>query len=116
MLSPTLQAAIDKYFRSLEVSQRLIALHPREVGGSGNSTALAPAITLSAIAAFEGFAEEFLATVLLTQGHGFAQIAKKVTMNNPTTQVFTNKMVAEVPAIKSRLGDGFSLQVWNIPG
>ncbi|MGW5739982.1 hypothetical protein [Amycolatopsis sp. NPDC003861] len=116
MFSPDLQATAEKYFRSLEVSQRLIALHPRDAGGSGNSAALAPAVTLSVIAAFEGFVEEFLAVVLLLQGHGFAQVAKKVTMNNPTVRLFSSKVAAEVPALKSKLGRDFSLQVWNIPG
>ncbi|MEU8413906.1 hypothetical protein AB0C24_14045 [Amycolatopsis japonica] len=116
MLSPEPQASADKYFKSLEVSQRLIALHPREVGGSGNSAALAPAVTLSVIAAFEGFVEEFLAVVLLLQGHGFAQVARKVTMNNPTARQFASKIAAEIPTLKAKLGRDFSLQVWNIPG
>ena len=115
MLPPDLQASVDRYFRSLEVSQRLIALHPREANGSGNYAALAPAVVLSVIAAFEGFVEEFLAVVLLTQGHGFAQVAKKVTMNNPTLRDFANKMAAEVPTVKNNLGKDFSLRVWNIP-
>lgn len=112
---PTLQDSVERYSRSLEVSQRLIALHPHEAGGSGNHAALAPAVTLSVTAAFEGFVEEFLAAVLLAQGHGFAQVAKKVTMNNPTPRVFAVKMSAELPGIKTHLAAGFSLQVWNIP-
>ncbi|MFD2419009.1 hypothetical protein [Amycolatopsis pigmentata] len=116
MFSPELQSAADKYFRSLEVSQRLIALHPRTAGGSGNHAALAPAVTLSVIAAFEGFVEEFLATVLLLRGHGFAQVAKKITINNPTVRLFASKISAELPSIATRVGDGFSLRVWNIPG
>ena len=59
-----LQASVDRFGRALEVPQRLVALHPRTIGGSGNAAALAPAITLAVIAAFEGFAEDFLATIL----------------------------------------------------
>lgn len=113
---PTLQGAVDRYSRSLEVSQRLIALHPRNVGGSGNHAALPPAVVLSVIAAFEGFVEEFLAAVLLLQGHGFAQVARKMSMNNPTPRVFSKKMSSEISAIGAKLGAGFALQVWNIPG
>ncbi|MEC3978163.1 hypothetical protein [Amycolatopsis sp. H20-H5] len=79
------------------------------------TAALTPAVTLSVVAAFEGFVEEFLAAVLLTQGHGFAQVARKVALNNPTPRLFASKMSAEVPAVKAQLGDGFTLQVWNIP-
>jgi hypothetical protein len=115
--TPSLQIAVDRYIRALEVSQRLIALHPRNVGGSGNHAALAPAIALSTIGAFEGFCEEFLANLLLLNGHGYAHVAKAVgKMNNPTPRQFATALAAEIPSVKTTAGSGYSLQVWNIPG
>ena len=67
------------------------------------------------IAAFEGFVEDFLATVLYLQGHGLAQIAQRVSLNNPTVARFTTKMIGEVPGIRPHVGLGFELRVWNIP-
>lgn len=110
-----LQSPVDRFSRSLEIPQRLIALHPRAVGGSGNAAALAPAATLSVIAAFEGFVEEFLATLLYLQGNGLAQIAKKVTGNNPTVAQFERKVTDALPSLRSRAGEDFEVRVWNIP-
>jgi hypothetical protein len=65
------------------------------------------------ISAFEGFVEDFLANTLYLQGHGLAQIAKKVSMNNPTVSFFSSKMTSELPGIKSKIGQGFELRVWH---
>lgn len=110
-----LQTSVDRFGRALEVPQRLVALHPRTVGGSGNAAALAPAVTLAVIAAFEGFVEDILATTLFLQGHGLAQIAKRVSMNNPTVATFAAKMGGEVPIVRPQIGVGFEVRVWNIP-
>lgn len=62
---------------------RLLALDPRKRGRSGNAAALAPAIVQCAVSSFEGFAEDFFATVLYRQGQSFAQIVKKMNLTNP---------------------------------
>ncbi|SMD14686.1 hypothetical protein [Kibdelosporangium aridum] len=115
LFSPTLQSSVDKFGRSLEVSQRLANLHPRKAGGSGDYAALAPAVTLAVIAAFEGFVEDFLATALYLQGHGLPQIAQKVNINNPTVARFNKLLVADIPGVQSAIGQGFTLRVFNIP-
>lgn len=115
MLAPSLQESVDRFARALEVPQRLAALHPRKQGASGNYAALAPAVALGVIAAFEGFVEDFLATILYLRGFGFGQIAKRVTMNNPTVGIFASKLSAEFPSMTAMIGDGFTVRVWNIP-
>jgi hypothetical protein len=44
---------------------------------------LAPATVQCAISAFEGFAEDFFATVLYRQGRSFAQTVRKMDLINP---------------------------------
>lgn len=56
---------MDRFGRSLEVPQRLVALHPRKAGHSGNFAALTPAVVLGVISAFEGFVEDFLGNCAL---------------------------------------------------
>jgi hypothetical protein len=89
VLAPSLQASVDRFARSLIVPSRLLALHPRKQGGAGDAAALAPAITLGVLSAFEGFVEDFFATVLYQQGQSFAQIVKK--MNSPTRTSATSR-------------------------
>lgn len=84
-LGTDLQGSVTKFASALGTPNRLLKLAPRSAGNPGNAAALSPAIVLTTIAAFEGFAEEFLATVLALQGNGLAQIAKEVgKWNNPT--------------------------------
>ncbi|RJQ83394.1 hypothetical protein D5S17_00515 [Pseudonocardiaceae bacterium YIM PH 21723] len=74
-------------------------------------------IALSTIAAFEGFCEEFLANLLLLNGHGYVHVAKVVgRMNNPTPRQFCAALTAEIPSIKPATGKDYSLQVWKILG
>jgi len=48
---------------------------------------------LTTISAFEGFAEDFLATFLAMQGQGFAQIAKAVgNWNNPSLKAWASEI------------------------
>ena len=114
MLPVSLQDSVDRFGRSLEVPQRLVALHPRKAGHSGNFAALPPAVVLGVISAFEGFVENFLATALCLRGYGLGQIAKRVSMNNPTVSGFQAKCLAEFPTM-ARVGKAFSLRVWNTP-
>jgi len=111
-IGPTLQKSVDRLGRALEVPYRLYLLHPRKQGHPGNYAALAPAITLGVISAFEGFVEDFLATALFLQGHSMGQIAQKVNINNPTVEVFANKIATDFPSIKPKIGRDFSVVIW----
>jgi hypothetical protein len=115
MLPVRLQESIDRFGRSLEVPQRLVSLHPRKLGYSGNFAALPPAVVLGIVSAFEGFVEDFLATALYLRGYGLGQIARMININNPTVSTFQARCRAEFPAMVGGIGDGFSLQVWNTP-
>jgi hypothetical protein len=89
-LSPTLQDTVDKFAASLETPRRLLKLAPSQAGNPGNAGAINPAIVLTVTSAFEGFAEDFLATYLAQQGQGFAQIARVVgNWNNPTLNAWS---------------------------
>jgi hypothetical protein len=89
-LSPTLQEAVNKFVASLETPRRLLQLAPSQAGNPGNAGAVNPAIVLTTTSAFEGFAEDFLATYLALQGQGFGQIAKVVgTWSNPTLSAWS---------------------------
>ncbi|WP_174566237.1 hypothetical protein [Nocardia pseudovaccinii] len=114
-LAISLQGSVDRYARSLIVPSRLLALHPRKAGGVGNAAALAPAIVLGVISAFEGFVENFLATALYLQGQGFGQIAKKVTLNNPDIDEFEKLVKREFADVASAIGVGFTVDAWYPP-
>ncbi|MEU7769851.1 hypothetical protein AB0C44_00820 [Micromonospora taraxaci] len=115
MLPANLQPSVERFARSLQVPSRLIQLHPRKQGNPGNYAALAPAVTLGVISAFEGFAEDFLATALYARGSSLGQIAAKVSMNNPTVAVFRDKLIGEFNGISSKIGVGFTVDVWDPP-
>lgn len=116
MYVPSLQDAVNRYATSLAVPSMLEKLHPRARGNPGNAGALAPAIVLTAVSAFEGFVEEFVALVAAHRNQSFGQIAKLVSMNNPTVRVFDEKL-RQVLA----WGDGtswktpFAVNVWKPP-
>src|ERR1700754_3216202 len=103
MLPVALQDSVLRFARSLEVPQRLASLHPRTPGNAGNFNALPPAVVLGVISAFEGFVEDFLATALFLRGYGLAQIARRVSMNNPTVADFRRRSANEFPGIAARL-------------
>ncbi|WP_050502620.1 hypothetical protein [Streptomyces monomycini] len=115
VLAPSLQSSIDRFARSLIVPSRLLALHPRKQGHAGNAAALAPAITLGVLSAFEGFAEDYFATVLYLQGQSFAQIAKKMNLTNPDVADIEALACREFPTLKPQIGTGFTLSVWAPP-
>jgi len=102
---PSLQQAVDRYGTSLAVPSMLEKLHPRTRGNPGNAGALAPAIVLTSISAYEGFVEEFVALVAAHRNQSFGQIAKLVSMNNPTVKVFDEKLaqvLSWVPGIPGK--------------
>lgn len=115
VLAPSLQSSVDRFARSLIVPSRLLALHPRKRGHAGNAAALAPAITLGVLSAFEGFAEDYFATVLYRQGQSFAQIAKKMNLTNPDAAEIEALVGREFPMLKSEIGADFALIVWAPP-
>lgn len=99
-LSPDLQSAVNKFAASLETPRRLLRLAPTTAGNPGNAAALSPAIVLTTISAFEGFAEDYLATILAMQGQGLAQIAKVVgSWNNPTLKDWTGEVRKLLPPL-----------------
>jgi hypothetical protein len=110
-----LQDSVHRFARSLEVPRRLASLHPRTPGNAGNFSALPPAVVLGVISAFEGFVEDFLATALHQRGYGLGQIAKRVSMNNPTLGDFRRKAAAEFAGIAPRIGAAPGVDVWNTP-
>ena len=115
VLAPNLQSSVDRFGRALKVPSGLLALHPRKPGYPGNAAALAPAITVGVLSAFEGFAEDFFATVLYRQEQSFAQIAKKLNLANPDVADIEALAVREFPALKPQIGAGFSVTVWCLP-
>ncbi|OKJ92707.1 hypothetical protein AMK26_34475 [Streptomyces sp. CB03234] len=115
VLAPSIQLSVDRFARSLIVPSRLLALHPRKRGHAGNAAALAPAITLGVLSAFEGFAEDYFATVLYLQGQSFAQIVKKMNLTNPDVTDIEALVGREFPTLKPQIGTGFALTAWAPP-
>jgi hypothetical protein len=115
LLAPELQSCVGRFARSLIVPSRLLTLHPRKQGHPGNAAALAPAITLGVISAFEGFTEDFLATALYLQDQSFAQIVKKMNLTNPDVGEVEELVVREFPALKPKIPVDFSVDVWDPP-
>ncbi len=75
---PVLQESVDRYVRALAMPERLIRLHPARIGNSGDASAIAPAVVLMSVSAFEGFVEDLAAAGLHLQGHSYTYMAKVV--------------------------------------
>ncbi len=115
-VSASLQDPVTRFAKALTVPRRLLALHPRKRGNPGDAAALAPAITLGVIAAYEGFVEEFVAVGAVAQGSGFAQVAKVVgNLNNPDVATFENLVTGQLGVPKTDIGLGFSVDYWQPP-
>ncbi len=113
---PEPQTVVDKYLRALRTPHKLLSLHPRGVGHPGNAAVLSPAIVLTSISAFEGFAEDFLAVTLAHQGAGFAEIAKAVgAWNNPALPEFAERMKAVVPSSAATIDSAASVTIPVFP-
>ncbi|GHJ34409.1 hypothetical protein [Streptomyces sp. TS71-3] len=67
------------------------------------------------LSAFEGFAEDYFATVLYLQGQSFAQIAKKMNLTNPDVADVEGLVSREFPTLKPQIGTDFTLTVWAPP-
>jgi hypothetical protein len=88
-----LQIPVTKFVAALGTPDRLLKLAPKSVGHPKYAAALSPAIVLTTVSAFEGFAEDFLAAVMVLQGYGFAKIAREVgNWNNPTLKDWSSRI------------------------
>ncbi|AKP61196.1 hypothetical protein [Mycobacteroides abscessus] len=92
-------------------------LHPRRQGNPGQAAALAPAMVLTGIAAFESFAEELLAVAAAHRGWSFGQIAKLATLNNPTVKTLDEKLaqLLDWNSADRAWTNSYSVQVWKPP-
>lgn len=63
--------------------------------------ALAPAVVMTSISAFEGFVEEFVAVVGAKRGLSFAQIAKLAHYNSPSLKEFEQSLVSQLGSWRS---------------
>lgn len=109
---PSPQLAATKFMAALRTPHKLLSLHPRTVGHPGNHAALSPAIVLSSISAFEGFAEDFAAISLANAGAGWAEIATTIgKWNNPTLLDFANRMKLKFPEAKTDIDAAFEIEI-----
>lgn len=108
--APPLQVSVNRYCAALKTARKLLNLHPRGAGHPADAAALSPAIVLGVTGAFEGFAEDFTASALASQGLGFAEIAKKIGgWNNPTLFDFQERSAAYFPSAASSLKAGLPI-------
>ena len=113
---PDPQISVDKFIRAMKTPHKLLSLHPRSVGHPGNSAALSPAIVLTSISAFEGFAEDFTAIMLAHAGAGFAEIAQAVgKWNNPALPEFAGRAKQDYPAAAAAIDAPTSISVFEFP-
>ena len=81
---PALQDAVKRYKKALSIPESLIQLHPGGPGNAGDAAAIAPAVVLMSISAFEGFVEDVTASAMYLEGDSYFQIARIVgTWTNP---------------------------------
>jgi hypothetical protein len=112
-LIPQMQACVDRYARALLVPSKLLTLHPRQQGNPGNAQAVCPAITLGVISAFEGFAEDMLATALYLRGQSFAQVAKRADLTNPDVKDVEKVIKREFPEVAAQIGVGVQVYAYR---
>ncbi len=96
-----LQQCVDEFGRALIVPTKLFSLHTRT---SGDWAALNPAVVLLITSAFEGFAQNFLASALLADGHSLGNVAHVVGQwNNPTLKDLQDKLEQSFPGMSTHL-------------
>ena len=96
---PPLQSTVNRYAKSLAVPHGLQQLHERKKHRPAQpQLALAPAIVLTSVSAFEGFLEEFNAVVGGIRGLSFAQIVKIAHTNTPSLGEFEKDLVKQLSA------------------
>lgn len=115
-LGARLQSCVDRYGRSLQNPNNLISLHPRGKGRPRSEySALSAPVVLTAASAFEGFAEDFLATALYLQGYTFSHIAHRSDLSNPTLRDWVKAIQRDFSGISGKLGKGFSVNIYAPP-
>ncbi len=95
MQSLSFQPVVDRYAAALAAPQRLFSFwpNPRPVGRPNvKLSALPAATTLAVIGAFEGFAEDLLASALVKQGRTWAHVAKNCDLTNPSVKQLAEKL------------------------
>lgn len=115
--APPLQTAVDRYGLTLRTARMLEALHPRKQGNPGNAAAIAPAMVLTGMAAFESFVEELLAVAAAHRGYSFGQIAKLLDINNPTVKTLDDKLTSlfDWTTEEREWTKKYSVRVWLPP-
>lgn len=107
-MPPPLQEPVTRYLKALSIPKRLIELHPATVGHSGPASAIAPAVELMSISAFEGFIEDITATALYLQGDSYSRIAKIVgNRTNPDLERWRDELKRH---FRVSLRSGFSIR------
>jgi hypothetical protein len=114
---PPLQAVVDRYAKSLQVPKGLLELHDHtKHRPEQRYMTLAPAIVLSTVSAFEGFAEELIAVVGGFRGLSFAQIVRLAHTNTPSLGQLEDSLTSQLGAWGSASWrTGFKLEVFEPP-
>jgi hypothetical protein len=105
---PPIQDAVTRYKKALSIPEKLIQLHPGTVGAPGAAGAIAPAVVLMSISAFEGFIEDVTAAALYLNGDTYSRIAQVVgNWTNPDIEKWRNELDAHFGV---KLESGFSVR------
>ena len=117
---PTVQQAIGKFEKSVEATRLLFDLYPnpRPQAAPGKKYRAIPAAAVQSItAAFEGYSEELLATVMIERRYSWAQIAKACDMSNPTLRTLGIRFIHEFNETPSAASDpAYRAMLWHQRG
>lgn len=116
--NPSTQGTVTKLDKSLTAARNLFDLYPspRPVGAPGAQyRGIPPAVVQSVTAGFEAFAEELIVTVMVRQGHSWAQIAANADMTNPSLRTLATKL-EHVAGIRVAPDQAWALKVWKQGG
>lgn len=89
------QPLVNKYAAALQGPRLLFDLWPRprtQGRPAKKYTALASAVVLGVTGAFESFAEDLLAAVLIQRGHGWAYVAANADLSNPSLETLRARL------------------------
>jgi hypothetical protein len=109
----SLQSAVDRFARSLKVADSLYSLHARTSDPAFRS--LRPAMVLCVVAAFEGFAEDFLAAALQKSDYTLHQIAVETNITSPDLERVEHKIDNLFQGAIGTEDDAFGLDLWRPP-
>lgn len=89
--------------------ERLVGLHIPKKGNTGKRSALAPAVVLMSISAFEGFVEDAMATAMVIRGDSYFSIANEIgRWTNPDVGDWGKKLKKHFDV---DLDDGFEVKI-----